>query len=232
MPHSPQAGISSERPAPFHSGTTVCWAPKGGSGTTVVAAALGLSLPRPTVLVDTAGDLPAVLGIAEPHGPGVHDWLMSDAPADQLHDLTVSVNTEPGGHVELIPAGIARHRGDTPRWELLLAALGSDGHNVVVDAGTGPPPATLHHAADRSLMVTRACYLALRRAVASPIRPTAVILVVEPGRALRAADVETAIGAPVIASVTVDPAVARAVDAGLLSARLPRTMQRDLRGAA
>jgi hypothetical protein len=231
MPHPPTAGSRSAR-LPGHSGTTVCWAAKGGSGTTVVAAALGLSLPRPTVLVDAAGDLPAVLGIAEPHGPGVHDWLMSDAPADQLHDLTVPVDTDPGNRVHLVPAGISRHRGDTSRWEVLLAALGSDGHNVVVDAGTGPPPATLHQTADRSLMVTRACYLALRRAVACPIRPTGVILVVEPGRALRPADVETAIGAPIIASVTVDPAVARAVDAGLLSTRLPRTMQRDLRGAA
>lgn len=229
MPHPSSTGPRSCGSGAVHSGTTVCWAPKGGSGTTVVAATLGLSLPRPVVFVDLAGDLPAVLGLAEPHGPGVHDWLASDAPADQLHDLTVTVRSDPDGDITLIPAGIARSTGDPRRWELLLAALSSDGHNVVVDAGTGPPPDSLHHAADRSLMVTRACYLALRRAVASPVRPSGVVLVAEPGRALRAADVETAMGAPVVATVTVDPSVARAVDAGLLAARLPRMIQRDLR---
>lgn len=86
--------------------------------------------------------------------------------------------------------------------------------------------------ADRSLLVTRACYLALRRAVSAPIRPTGVVLVAEPGRALRATDVEAAVGAPVVATVAVDPAVARAVDAGLLTARLPRLMERDLRRIA
>ena len=36
----------------------------------------------------------------------------------------------------------------------------------------------------------------------------------------------------VVASVSVDPAVARAVDAGLLTSRVPRVLQRELRGAA
>ena len=55
----------------------VCWSAKGGSGTTVVSAALALVLSqsRPALLVDLAGDLPATLGIAEPTGPRVLDWL-------------------------------------------------------------------------------------------------------------------------------------------------------------
>lgn len=231
MSYSPLTGRLDAAAAHVHSGATVCWAPKGGSGTTVVAAALGLSIHRPVVLVDLAGDLPAVLGIAEPHGPGVHDWVASDAPADQLHELSVNVSRD-GGEVVLIPAGTVGDHGVGERWELMVDALCSDGHNVVIDAGTGAPPEALHHAADRSLMVTRACYLALRRAVNASIRPTGVVLVDEPGRALRAADVESAIGAPIVATVGLDPAVARAVDAGLLTARLPRTIQRDLRGAA
>jgi len=68
----------------------VCWSAKGGSGTTVVAAALALlrAESRSTVLVDTGGDLPAALGIAEPAGPGIADWMASPAAdADALHRL-------------------------------------------------------------------------------------------------------------------------------------------------
>ena len=58
------------------------------------------------------------------------------------------------------------------------------------------------------------------------------MLVVEPGRQLRKRDVEHACGAPVVASVSLDPAISRIVDAGLLTARLPRTFATELRGAA
>ena len=49
-----------------------CWSVKGGSGTTVVAAALALSLARRdegALLVDLAGDVPAALGCPEPTLP-------------------------------------------------------------------------------------------------------------------------------------------------------------------
>jgi len=50
----------------------VCWSLKGGSGTTVVSAALALTLAQrnnATVrIVDLAGDIPSALGIAEPSG--------------------------------------------------------------------------------------------------------------------------------------------------------------------
>jgi hypothetical protein len=83
-----------------------------------------------------------------------------------------------------------------------------------------------------SLLVLRPCYLALRRAVAAPFRPSGVVLVREPGRALTRRDVEAVLGVPVRAEVDVDPAIARAVDAGLLTARLPRGLERALRDAA
>ena len=67
----------------------------------------------------------------------------------------------------------------------------------------------------------RPCYLAVRRAVAVTPRPTGLIVLSEPGRALRRADIESALGLPVAAELTIDPAVARAVDAGLLTTRLP-----------
>ncbi len=72
-------------------------------------------------------------------------------------------------------------------------------------------------AASDSLLVTRACYLSLRRLVAGPVRPSGVVLVTEAGRALGRADVEDVVGVPVVAEVPIEPAVARAVDAGLLA---------------
>jgi hypothetical protein len=59
-----------------------------------------------------------------------------------------------------------------------------------------------------------------------------VILVVEPGRALGRDDVEEVLGVPVRAVVTVDPHVARAVDAGVFPGRFPRSLERALRHVA
>jgi hypothetical protein len=56
--------------------------------------------------------------------------------------------------------------------------------------------------------------------------------VAEPGRALGAPEVEDVLGVPVRAVVGADPAVARAVDAGSLGDRLPRRLERAVRGAA
>ena len=76
--------------------------------------------------------------------------------------------------------------------------------------------------------MTRACYLSMRRAVASPTRPDGIILVTEPGRSLRATDVARVVGVPVVATVDHDPAIARAIDAGLLAARIPAALRRNL----
>lgn len=221
--------LDDERGEPPRAGrSTLLWGAKGGSGTSVVAAALALDAGGPVVVVDLAADLPAVFGLAEPPGPGVAEWLASDAPADRLEDLAVPVTDR----VELIPTGRGEVVGTLTRWDDLVTSLSRHGRHVVIDAGTGPPPAALHERCDRSLLVTRPCYLALRRAVASPTRPSGVVLVTEPGRALRGIDVETAIGAPVVTTVGLDPLVARAVDAGLLSNRLPRSLAREIRHAA
>ncbi|CAN5650808.1 hypothetical protein BH10ACT2_BH10ACT2_02350 [soil metagenome] len=205
----------------------LCWSAKGGSGTTVIAAALALVLSQrsaathPTTIVDLAGDLPAALGIAEPVGPGVRDWMASptaDAPA--LERLHVAVSDT----LQLLPVGTAQPLVD--RWADLAEALGR--HTTVIDAGTGIPPAPLVAAADQNLLVTRPCYLALRLATASGVQPSGIVLVGEPGRALTTRDIERAIGAPVVAELHYDPAVARAVDAGLLAARLPATLAHTL----
>ena len=69
---------------------TLCWSAKGGSGTTVVAAALAIVASRrgPTVLVDLGGDSAPALGAATPGGPGVGEWLSTpSAPAERLGQL-------------------------------------------------------------------------------------------------------------------------------------------------
>ena len=57
----------------------VCWSVKGGSGTTVVASTLALvhaeKSSHGALIVDLAGDVPAVLGLAEPSGIGVGEWF-------------------------------------------------------------------------------------------------------------------------------------------------------------
>jgi hypothetical protein len=212
-----------------------CWSAKGGSGTTVVAASLALILGRRSeqgaLFVDLAGDGPAVLGVAEPTGPGLAEWLAagSGVPADGLARLELAVDHDtallPRGRGELGPPG---------RVEVLAGLLASEARSVVVDCGTaaragdGDAVAVLAAAAGESLLVTRACYLSLRRLVAAPLRPSGVVLLSEPGRALGRLDVEQVVGAPVVAEVAVDAAVARAVDAGLLGTRLPRALERAL----
>jgi hypothetical protein len=218
---------------------TLCWAAKGGSGTTVVAAALALNSQRPSPLVDLDGEIPAVLGLPEPDRPGIADWLESDASDDRLAELLVDI----GPRVWLLPwtsagADPSRRVAAAPdaRWATFADWLHDWSHqwgcDVTVDVGTRVPPEPLARRATRSLLVTRPCYLSLRRAVRSSVRPTGVILVDEPGRGLGPRDVEHAIGAPVEAVVSVDPSVARAVDAGLLATRLPRVMARALRSVA
>ena len=99
--------------------------------------------------------------------------------------------------------------------------IDATGYLVIVDAGQDPAAVS----ADRALLVTRPCYLALRAALALTERPDGVILITEAGRSLNADDVVAILGAPVVASVRQDSAIARAVDAGLLASRLPGTLE-------
>lgn len=205
---------------------TVCWAAKGGSGTTVVTATLALA-SGPALLIDLAGDLPAALGVADPIGPGLHDWAVSAAEAERLAAIEIDVAPD----TRLVTAG-TRQVVSPERWEVLAERLRGDRRRVVVDAGTGDPPSALLRAADRAWLVTRPCYLSLRAAVRQRARPTGVVLIDEPGRALGVSEVEAALGAPVVATLLVDPAVARAVDAGLVVSRLPGAYRRRVGAAA
>jgi hypothetical protein len=223
-----------------------CWSAKGGAGTTVVAAGLALVLAQTrdegALVADLAGDVPAVLGRPEPDGPGLSEWLATgpDVPPDGLARLELAV--APG--LWLLPRGRGPlHWSD--RAEVLAAILASDARDVVVDCGRLEPPRggppddgqrevvqVMAASAGQSLLVTRSCYLALRRVLAVPVQPSGVVLVKEPGRSLTAADIEDVVGAPVVAEVAVDASVARAVDAGLLAQRVPRGLARALVHAA
>ena len=229
-----------------------CWSPKGGCGTTVVSAALALVLAGegPTLLADLAGDVPAVLGVPDPAGPGLLHWLRAGADVDV--DALARLEIDAAPDLRLLPAGVEAPAtaagtpgGDPREWSgdddldparapVLAAALAGDHRPVVADCGRADAGAGLALAAGAglSLLVLRPCYLALRRALAAPIRPSGVVLVTEEGRSLTRRDVEEVLGVPVRAEVARDPAVARAVDAGLLASRVPRGLERSLRSAA
>ncbi len=238
--------LPSQRPVRRHahlgeSMITLCYAAKGGSGTTLVACVRALDSVGPALLVDLDGDIPAMLGLAEPDRPGVVDWLASDAPIAHLDDLLVDVTP----NCALLPASqhdtastVALAPDVAPeRWDGLIDWLAEwtadSGGSVVVDAGTRRLPATFVEQCPRRWLVTRAGYLALRRAGRLPGQPTGVVLVDEPGHPLGPRDIETSTRAPIVATVDWDPRVNRSIDAGLLlGGRLPRSLHKSLARAA
>ncbi len=230
------------------------WGSKGGSGCSVVAASAALLSARrgPVLLVDLAGgDQARILGV-EPGGAGLARWLRHpNPPPDSLGRLEMAVSER----VALLPhhgaggrSGGQREADGSlgPRFDvgerinLLAHLLAADDRRVIVDLGL----AESHHretvssplsisasafpavvaVAERSTLVTRLCYLAIAAAMDLPV-PDDVVVVAEPDRALRATDVEAALRVPVN-TVRCDPAVARAVDSGLLTRRLPRSLHR------
>lgn len=209
-----------------------CWSAKGGSGTTTVAVALAALAARRSgagaVVVDCCGDIPAALGLPEPSGPGLADWLAAgpDVPPGALGALEIDA----GGGLRLLPAKGAASAGTASAADALVGLLAADPRPVVADCGLAPPgvPAALAAGAAVSWAVLQPCYLALRRALAAPLRPSGVVLVADEGRALGPSDVAEVLGVPVVARVAVDPAVARAVDAGVLGRRPPRGLVRSL----
>lgn len=207
-----------------------CWSPKGGSGTTVMAVALGLAFgaaePSGALLADLQGDAPAALGLPEPTGLGLADWLAAegDVPDDALERLEIDAG--PGLHI--LPAGTPPPAivGRADRAGVLAAQLSIDPRPVVADCGGAADGAGQLLAAEAavSLLVLRPCYLAVRRALAAPTRPSGVVLVTEHERALGSRDIEEVLGAPVLTVVAVEPSVARAIDSGLLGRRMPRPL--------
>jgi hypothetical protein len=215
------------------------WSPKGGSGTSVFAAACALVLARGpgARLVDLAGDQPAIFGLNAEPARGVADWLGAGpgAPTDALDRLAVDV--VPG--LSLIPAGdepaALAPRPAAESGAALAVALRDGPVPTLVDAGTADAPAgrALLEVADVTLVVVRGCYLTLRRSVRHPAlgRAAGLVVVEEPGRAIGAREIADVLGRPVVARVPARDAIARAVDAGVLAHRLPDPLARPATAA-
>jgi hypothetical protein len=206
---------------------TVFMSSKGGSGTTVTACASALraaSHHGSALFIDLCGDVPAALGMAEPNTPGINEWLAENQTADGESLMLLGNSTNNGL--------IVIHRGGKfvegqPRWCELAHVLSTIQMPVFIDAGTGYVPDELRSLATHVILVTRQCYLSLRRATLLP-KPTGVVVVEEEGRALQAKDIEYVIGAPVLSTIPVTAAMSRAVDAGLFTTRYEDVMGKHL----
>lgn len=210
------------------------WSPKGGSGTSVVAAATALTLAHraPARLADLAGDQPAMLGLATEPTPGLFDWLRAgpQAPTDALDRLGIEV----AAGLTLLPAGRGPIGAAPPEAGAALAvALHSAERSTICDAGRLDHAATAACAevADANVVVVRGCYLALRRAVYHEAieLATGAVLIAEHGRSLGTRDVEDVLGIPVLATIEARSSTARAVDAGVLATRMPDVLARPVR---
>lgn len=210
------------------------WSSKGGSGASVIVAATAVALARRggARLVDLAGDQPAIFAMNGDPATGLADWLAAgcEAPTEALDRLAVQAT--PG--IALLPRGGLNApldwAGDAAAGAALGVALRSGESHAIVDVGVPSCPAAraLVEVADASVMVTRSCYLALRRAVRDELllQAAGVILVEEPGRALGRREVSDVLGKPVLAHIEVRPSIARAVDAGVVAQRMPATLVR------
>jgi hypothetical protein len=176
--------------------TLAYFAAKGGQGTTVIAASVALT-----------------------HAKTGRRTLLVDA-ADH-HDTYAALGcpeaTEPNAVTEVVP-------------NLDLVAIDPDKVADEIDT-TGYEVAVIDFGQKRptvgtATIVTRACYLVLRRALAVTPPPDNAIVIAEPGRALDTTDVASVLGLPIVATIPTDPSVARTVDAGLLAARIPHAIER------
>lgn len=206
----------------------VCWAAKGGSGTTVTCATAALTHPGPVLLVGLDNDLPDVLATTPPPHGGVGGWLTSGQPRDHLDRLTprtIDASTR------FLTGGRPTHGDITnDRWTRLADWLHQQPGTVIVDAGTRTPPQGLLDAADRRLLVTRNCYLALRQALLTSPQPDGLVVLRDPARPLTEHDVEAALHTPAQAVITLTTDVARAVDAGLLATAATGMYRHELTG--
>lgn len=108
----------------------------------------------------------------------------------------------------------------TDRLTLVDTATGTPAVRIVDSPIEDPGPA------ERTVRLTvlrGPCYVALRTIVVEPTtRPDGIVLVTETGRSLTSRDVAHVTGIPVVATVRVEPGIARTIDAGLLVGRLHR----------
>jgi hypothetical protein len=172
-------------------------APKHGVGCTVVAASMAIAYARDdqrVLLVDTwpDGDMAAVLGMPTFTHRGVVENVQL---ATTRHKLDVTPNL---GYAGAPPEDTY----DAIVWDIGCHDRGWD-YDRQREA--------------QQVWVLRNDYLVLSRWIHDvPQRVDQVILIEEAGRALGVKDIEACIGHTVDTRIPIDPAVARAVDAGPL----------------
>lgn len=136
------------------------------------------------------------------------------------HADTQLVAHEPAATAALLgiatPDGAATPVND--RLTLTDTATGTPALRVIDSPGEQGDPT---EPTIRLIVLRGPCYLALRTIVVeSTSLIDGIVLVAEAGRSLTSRDVADVTGAPVVATVSISPAVARTIDAGLLVARL------------
>lgn len=240
------------------------WSMKGGVGVSVLTAALAISAHRSgpesvasAIAVDLAGDLPVVLGMSADETLGVVDWLRAapDDPTDALRRLAVEPADSTASGLGIVPRGAGGIEIDDPAAaaDRLVDALRPAADLAFVDCGHFRPPGPFPQgasepsvdqefrvavaaAADVGWLVTRACYLSASVASHSPVDADGCVVLREAGRALTSADVADALAVPLVLDIAIDRRIARIVDCGSLTTRLPsslqRTMARSLRHVA
>ena len=173
-------------------------------------------MPRQITLVGARGGhgtttIATALALHASHA-GATVLISSDAAATAaLIGVPVPVD---GEWVEVTPALAL-----APSWT--REAWATD--TVVVDAGKLGDAIPACAGSERYIVLRGPCYVAVATLLARNDTPfDGIILVTEPERSLTSGDVTDVLGLPIVASVSVTPRVARAIDAGLLSTRLPR----------
>ena len=176
--------------------TLAYFAAKGGQGTTVIAASVALTHAK-------TGRRTLLIDAAQHHD--TYAALGCPEPTEQ------NAVTEVVPNLDLVAAepDKAADEIDTTGYEV-----------AVIDFGQKRPTV------GTATIVTRACYLALRRALAVTPPPDNAIVIAEPGRALDTTDVASVLGLPIVVTIPTDPSIARTVDAGLLAARIPQAIER------
>lgn len=192
--------------------TTAFIGAKGGSGTTITAVAYALSVAKApaqrVLLIDATGtgDCAAALGLAT--GPTLGERVTATPDLDLVRCVPI--------HRELLAA-------------VNVAELSDPSYTaVVIDGGLLGSPAEAF-TADRWFLVLSGCYLGLRRSVRAELGQCAGAVVIEhPGRAIGAREIDDVLSLRVIARIPARESIARAVDAGVLAARVPDVLARPM----
>jgi len=108
------------------------WSLKGGVGTTTTAVAIALQWAknhdREVLLVDTQGDIPHAIGLAEPNNEGLSEWLAQSGDLSHYEQLVTS-------NLSLLPLGNQSIAAKPEKLAKLTEYLTEDSRQVIVDCG-------------------------------------------------------------------------------------------------